>query len=174
MAVQARIKPRQARKQQLQQRALELRAARMSYRAIGSELGMSHAWARALCEHAFRDVAERIRADATQELGSILAAQDEALAVLHREMTGADTSADRSRAATAFARVLHDRARMLGLSAPERTETEGMSRAERRLVSTADRASTAGVRGKPLCSASAIASYRSSKSSYVPRDHHST
>jgi hypothetical protein len=130
MAIQARIKPRTARKQQLQQRALELRAARKSYRAIGSELGTSHAWARALCERAFRDAAERILADATQELGSILAAQDEALALLHREMTTADTSADRSRAASAFARVLHDRARMLGLGAPERVQIEGVTRAE--------------------------------------------
>ena len=144
MAVQARIKPRRARKQQLQERALELRAARMSYRKIGAQLGVSHAWARALCERAFRESAERVVNDATAELGSILAAQDEALAVLHGEMMTADTSVDRSRAASAFARVLHDRARLLGLDAPERVEVA---------VPTLDdvhRAELAGLSGQAL------------------------
>jgi hypothetical protein len=94
----------------------------MSYRAIGAELGVSHGWARALCERAFREAAERIIEDATTELGSILAGQDEALAVLHREMLTADTSADRCQGASGFAKVLHDRARLLGLTAPERIE----------------------------------------------------
>jgi DNA-binding CsgD family transcriptional regulator len=70
------IPPSRARKQLREEEALRLRRTGLSYRAIGSLMGISHERVRELCEAAFQEVGERTITNKAELLGEELDRMD--------------------------------------------------------------------------------------------------
>lgn len=117
------LSPRAAERLDKEDKALDLRAAGMSYRAIGRAMETSEAQAHRFVKAALQRVEPILEAKATE----LRALECRRLDALQRALTPAASKGD-VKAARAIVEVMKRRASLLGLDAPQKlaqTDTEG-------------------------------------------------
>jgi hypothetical protein len=103
----------------------------LSFRSIGSRIGVSHSQARRLVEAAFAESAERTRKDSAVLLGEACDRVDGLIRSASVILYARDSSAtERLRAATTILKCCEAKVRWLNLSFPQARPLEGLTRAQ--------------------------------------------